>query len=118
MDLKNVLERGAAIWAIAFALTVILFLFEIEAGIWGNLLRALVVLLVAYFFAREKGFKKTDDAFVYGLGWAVIFFLLDFFVTAHYFGLAFFQNLAIWAGYFLVLIAPLFSLKGGIKTRK
>jgi len=118
MDIRNVLERGFAIWATAFAIVAMFFALGVEGDVWVNVLRALVVAVVAYAFARQKGFKEADDALAYGLAWAVAFFLLDFFVTTRYFGMSFFQDLAVWVGYLLVLIGPILALKGRIKSRK
>lgn len=110
MNYLKVAGLGLVIWAIMFVF-VFVFLslynqydaFKIVAIVFAGILS----LLIAYYYVKSK---KVTDALIVGSTWVIVGLLLDYFITRTQFNSQILTSPFVWAGYFMIFIAPLLYL--------
>ena len=109
MGFKKLVGYGILIWLIMFAV-VAAFLPSYNEKTWVKVAVVIFAGLLALILAGRAEPNSVTIALGYGLGWAIIDLMMDVLVTMKY-DANIFQSKWFWAGYILILLAPLLRIK-------
>jgi hypothetical protein len=109
MNWTKAIRFGILIWLIIFVLvSVVLDLYQ--NTIWMKVVIAIVAGFVAFLLAAKAKPTSVKMALSYGLIWVGVVIILDAVITMR-FNSGIFRLWALWLGYLLILIAPLFKIE-------
>lgn len=97
---------GALIWAAIFIAICILIAVNIETPFVTYPIAWLVSIVLAWYFSKLLKVNSLVDGLITGILFVLAAFVLDYFVTTKYTGMALFQSWDIWVGYGLVFLVP------------
>lgn len=112
MGFKKLIWYGILIWLIMFAV-VSAFLNAYNQKTWVKVAIVIFGGIVALILAGKAEPSSATIALGYGLGWVIIGVILDTLVTMKY-NPEIFQSKWLWAGYIVILLAPLLRIKKDI----
>lgn len=104
---------GVVIWVVAFMVACALIAFKVTNSILMQGITTLAVLATAFILAKKVGASSKGEMLKYTFSWALVSFILDYLITTKFTGMEFFSGWYIWAAYGLLVIVPLFAVKGG-----
>lgn len=110
MNLKKAIGFGIVIWALMFVIVSIFIGFKIYDSRLMKGVTVVIAGIISYIFAGYTKPTKFSQALAYGASWVVIGIILDSLITVN-FNPAIFTARSLWAGYALVLVAPLLRIK-------
>ena len=96
---------GALVWLIMFAVSSAVAGYGIAIGTGMGVALAILVGILAYLFAMGLNTENSAQAFEYGVVFAVVGIVLDYFIS-YQFATGIFATWTYWAGYALVVLAP------------
>lgn len=103
---KFALGLGIAIWVLMFVIVSAFVAFRVYETTVSKIIIILISGILAYLAA---GYAKPENylsAISYGAAWVIVGLALDFLITTK-FNPVIFSSRSLWAGYLLVLLAPL-----------
>ena len=112
MNYTKVAGWGLALWAISFVIGSILMIIPgvgIES-IWFKIIMLVAMLFATYLIATKVKMKDMQYAFMTGLLWVFILFVLDYLVLVLGFNngdTAAVYTWSLWTGYAIVLLMPM-----------
>ncbi|MFC1700934.1 hypothetical protein ACFLZ0_02255 [Patescibacteria group bacterium] len=109
MGFKKLVWYGLLIWMIMFTV-VSAFLHSYNEKTWVKLFVLLFAGILALILAGKSEPNSITIALGYGLGWVIIGLMMDALVTLKY-NPNIFQSKWMWAGYVLILLAPLLRIQ-------
>lgn len=112
MGFKKLIWYGILIWLIMFAV-VSAFMNAYNEKTWVKVAIVIFGGIVALILAGRAEPSSATIALGYGIGWVIIGVILDTLVTMKY-NQAIFQSKWLWAGYIVILLAPLLRIKKDI----
>jgi len=101
---------GVMLWAVIFILVCAFVGFKAYDSRWIHILTAVIAGVLSLVFADIVKPRSVIMALGYGFTWVVIGVILDAIITIR-FNPAIFMSRLLWAGYVLVLLAPLLRVK-------
>lgn len=111
MNWKKALGFAVLVWIIMLALSSIFVAFGMSVkSVIFNMLIIIITVLLVYLSARFLAPSNYKVAIQYGLLFAVIGIVLDYFLTKKYTA-GIFDSLFYWIDYILVVLAPLMAVK-------
>jgi len=109
----KVIGFGIFLWILMFAIVSAFISFGIYKFIWIQGAIALIAGIISFVLAGKVKPDKATLAISYGLTWVVIGLILDATVTMK-FNPEIFTSWSLWAGYILVLLAPVLRVKKSV----
>ena len=106
----KIISFGILLWILMFAIVSVFIAFEIYGFIWMQAAAAIIAGVISFILAGKIKPDKATLAISYGLTWVVIGLILDALVTMK-FNAEIFTLWSLWAGYILVLLAPVLRVK-------
>lgn len=107
MNWKKLILPPVAIYAVIFLFISALVGAKIDtAQAWIIVVDFVVLLVGLYLATRFAAPKDMKQGFVYGLVWAVIFFVLDLVLTVPFTGWVYFASWQSYVYYGLVILVP------------
>lgn len=110
MNWKKLIGFGLLWWVIIFVVVSALMAFKFYSGILVEIGIAVLVGIIIFILAGYAKPLGLGQALTYGLVWAIIGLILDYFITLRY-NDAIFKQWTLWLGYALVLLAPILRIK-------
>ena len=101
---------GILLWVLMFVIISIFVAFNIAEGTFIAIIFAIIGGIISFVLAGKVNPGNMGTAFLYGLIWVIIVFILDWLISTR-FNDAIFSVWTIWLGYALVLLAPLLKVK-------
>ncbi|MEK9180710.1 MAG: hypothetical protein AAB871_00565 [Patescibacteria group bacterium] len=108
--MKKTLGYGLFIWILMFVIISAFVAFDYKDAAWLRFLWMVLGGVIAFVLAGKVAPTSFGGAFYYGLIWAVIGVVLDYLISRRY-EPAIFSAWTYWAGYVLVLLAPVLRVK-------
>ena len=100
---------GIFIWAILFAVGLLLSATGVVIGIGALLTLAIIAAFVTYAFAVSASPQSATQALGYGLSFVVIGLLLDVLITRNLVA-GLYSIWSYWLGYLFILVSPMVRL--------
>jgi len=108
--------KGIIIWVVAFMVASLFVAFSMANTAVAQIVTGLVAIITAYMLAKKIGVTNKMEMLKHSFVWVVVILILDYFVTTKFTGMEFFSDWKTWLLYALILIVPLFAVKGAQKT--
>lgn len=102
---------GLVIYAVMYLAWSGLVIYGLSAGMGSLIARIALLTIVTYIAVRSLRFMTPQDIALAGLMWAFIAAVLDAVFLVPFTGWALYASWSVWAGYVLIVIAPLLSAK-------
>lgn len=110
MNWKKALGFGILVWIIMFVVVSILVAYKMSQGTSFSVITTIVTLVAAYLLARNIAPKSSGQAIQYGLVFAIVGIILDFFIS-NKFAPGMFNSIFYWISYLLIVLIPLLAVK-------
>lgn len=110
MKWLKVIGYGVLLWILMFGIVSITVAFGLYNFVWVQAILAVISGIIAFVLAGKLKPNKVEIALVFGVIWIIISVALDALVTMK-FNPEIFLTWALWAGYILVLLAPILRVK-------
>ena len=101
---------GILLWVLMFVIISVFVAFNIAEGTLISIIFAIIGGIISFILAGKVKPSSAGAAFVYGLVWVIVVFILDWLISTR-FNNAIFSAWTLWLGYALVLLAPLLKVK-------
>jgi len=109
----KVIGFGIFLWILMFGIVSVFVAFGIYKFIWIQGFTALIAGIISFILAGKVKPNKATLAISYGLIWVMISLILEAVVTMK-FEPEIFTSWSLWAGYILVLLAPVLRVKRSV----
>lgn len=106
----KVIGFGVLLWILMFAIVSAFIAFDIYKFVWMQAITAIVAGIISFILAGKIKPDKLSLAISYGLIWVIAGLILDATVTMK-FNSEIFLSWSLWAGYILILLAPVLRIK-------
>ncbi len=110
MNWKLAIGYGVTIWVLMFAIVSIFVGYEAYDSSFAKAVIVVAAGAISFIFSRKIGPSSAANALYYGAVWVAAGLALDAIVTTR-FAPHIFAAKSLWAGYLLVLLAPLLNVK-------
>jgi len=110
MNWKKGIGFGIIVWAAMFIVVCILIAYKMPQNMLFNVITTVISLVVVFFCAKNIAPKSMGSALKYGLVFAVVGIILDYFISLR-FAPNIFSSVSYWVSYLLVVLVPLLTVK-------
>lgn len=112
MNWKNLLLPPIVIYVVIFMFISILIGFKIDQTAMWVWIVNLIITIVGLWIATSKIKPATmQEGLILGIGWVIVFVILDFVLTARFTGMAYFSDWKSYVPYLVTLLIPAFGPK-------